>query len=131
MQLEILRRRTPEWVRQELWTGRLAYNLIRQSLLQSARASARQPHQLSFAASLSMPAHTRTRAPLLSDTPQNTACARERLASLRILNGHTHRVANRPNRVEPRAVQRRPAPLALLTKPRAAAQARLIAPPKT
>ena len=38
MQLDRLRRTRPERVRQELWTGLLAYNLIRQSLLQSALA---------------------------------------------------------------------------------------------
>ena len=41
MSLGILRRTRPEYVRQELWTGLLAYNLIRQSLLQSALASGR------------------------------------------------------------------------------------------
>ena len=41
MSLGILRRTRPEYVRQELWTGLLAYNLIRQSLLQSAQASGR------------------------------------------------------------------------------------------
>lgn len=63
--------------------------------------------------------------------PMVTVSARERLIALRILNGHSHRVANRPNRVEPRAVKRRPSPLALLTELRSAAQARLIAGPKT
>ena len=57
--------------------------------------------------------------------------ARERLIALRILNGHSHRVGNRPDRVEPRAVKRRPSPLALLTELRATARARLIAGQKT
>jgi hypothetical protein len=41
-------------------------------------------------------------------------------------------VGHRPNRIEPRAVKRRPQPLALLTKPRAEARADLLrrkAPP--
>ena len=38
MRLDRLRRTRPERVRQELWTGLLADNLIRQSLLQSALA---------------------------------------------------------------------------------------------
>ncbi len=128
MSLDVLRRQTPAAVRQELWTGLLAYNLVRQSMLQSALASTRQPHELSFAASLQMLANTWV---LAAVSPLVTVSARERLVALRILNGHSHRVANRPNRVEPRAVKRRPSPLALLTELRATAKARLIAGPKT
>lgn len=122
MRLGVLRRTRPEYVRQELWTGVLAYNLVRQSLLQSALASGRRPHQLSFAASLQMLANTWV---LAAVPPQITVSARERLIALRILNGHAHRVGHRPNRVEPRAVKRRPSPLALLTELRAAARDRL------
>ena len=35
--------------------------------------------------------------------PHTTSSVRERLIALRILNGHSHRVAHRPNRIEPRA----------------------------
>ena len=35
--------------------------------------------------------------------PHTTRNAGERLIALRILNGHSHRVAHRPNRIEPRA----------------------------
>ena len=133
MRLDLLRRTRPESVRQELWTGLLAYHLVRQSLLQSALASGRRPHQLSFAAALQMLANTWVLAPFVghgAQTPHTTRSARERLIALRILNGHSHRVAHRPNRIEPRAVKRRPAPLALLTEPRAAAKAKLCAGPK-
>ena len=128
----VLRRQTPAAVRQELWTGLLAYNLIRQSMRQSARAGERRPHQLSFAAALQIRSNTWVLAAVLNDSsvpPLVTISARERLVALRILNGHSHRVANRPNRIEPRAVKRRP--LALLTELRAVARARLIAGPKT
>lgn len=128
MSLDVLRRKTPAAVRQELWTGLLAYNLIRQSMLQSALASARQPHELSFAASLQMLANTWV---LAAVPPLVSVSACERLVALRILNGHSHPVANRANRVEPRAVKRRPSPLALLTELRSAARARLIANQKT
>jgi hypothetical protein len=128
MQLDVLRRKTPAAVRQELWTGLLAYNLIRQSILQSALAGECRPHQLSFAASLQMLANTWV---LAAVPPTVTISARERLVVLRILNGHAHRVANRPNRVEPRAVKRRPAPIALLTELRETARAKLIAGSKT
>ena len=38
-----------------------------------------------------------------------------------------HRVGNRPDRVEPRAIKRRPKPHRLLTKPRAEARLELLA----
>ena len=128
MKLDVLRRTRPEWVRQELWTGLLADNLIRQSLLQSALAGTLRPHPLSFAASLQMLTNTWV---LAAVPPLVTISARERLIALRILNGHSHRVGHRPNRVEPRAVKRRPHPLALLAEHRKAAQAKLLAGAKT
>ena len=117
MKLDVLRRKTPAAVRQELWTGLLAYNLVRQSMLQSSLAAECKPHELSFAASMQMLTNTW----LLAAVPAMvTISACERLVVLRILNGHFHRVANRPNRVEPRAVKRQPDPIALLTDPREA-----------
>jgi hypothetical protein len=49
------------------------------------------------------------------------------LVALRLEHGGSHRVGNRPDRVEPRAVKRRPKPHDLLTTPRAQARAALIA----
>jgi putative transposase len=123
MKLDVLRRMTPEAVRQELWTGILAYNLVRHSMLQSAIAGDRMPLQLSFAASLQMLANTWVVAVTPAVIGSRTA---ERLAELRVLNGESHRVGNRPNRVEPRAVKRRRDVIALLTKPRKEAQADLL-----
>jgi hypothetical protein len=128
MKLDVLRRKTPANVRQELWSGLLAYNLIRQSILQSAQAAGRCPCQLSFAASMQMLANTWV---LAAVPPVMTISARESLIALRILNGLSHRVANRPNRSEPRAVKRRPNPIALLTELRESARAKLITGPKT
>ena len=128
MQLDILRRKTPAAVRQEIWTGLLAYNLVRQSMLQSALAGKCRPHELSFAASLQMLTNTW----LLGVVPAHvTVNARQLLAALRVLNGHAHRVGNRPNRVEPRAVKRRRDPIALLTEPREALRDKLLAGSKT
>jgi hypothetical protein len=125
MKLDVLRRTKPEWVRQELWTGLLAYNLVRQSMLQSALGKDLSPHQLSFAASLQMLANTW----VLAAVPSlDSADARENLIALRILNGESHRVGNRPDRVEPRAVKRRPDPIALLALPRKLARAKLLEP---
>ena len=82
-----------------------------------------------------MLANTWTLATIPAHRTANTSTVntrtRERLVELRLRNGHSHRVANRPNRSEPRAVKRRPAPLALLSEPRAAARKRLVTAPKT
>ena len=83
------------------------------------------------AASRQLLAHTWVRASRVGDwQPPPLASVRlstrERLIALRFLHGHAQRVGHRPNRVEPRAVKRRPSPLALLTELRSAAQARLI-----
>jgi hypothetical protein len=124
MNLDVLRCKTPAMVRQELWTGLLAYNLIRQSMLQSASVAKCQPRQLSFTATMQMLANTYLTASALDDTNSDV---RERLIGLRLLQGRSHRVGNRPDRVEPRAVKRRPKPHDLLTTPRAEARAEMIA----
>jgi len=123
MKLAVLRCKTPAAVRQELWAGILAYNLIRQSMLQSAAGSERQPHELSFASTVQMISTTWV---LAAVSPMISISSREQLIALRILNGHSDRVNNRPNRVEPRAVKRRPNPIALLVESRKAAQAKLL-----
>ena len=124
MQLDVLRCKTPAMVRQELWAGLLVYNLIRQSMLQSAHEAERQPDELSFMATMQMLANTWLLATVVVD---GTCDAAEPLVTLRVVHGGSHRVGNRPDRVEPRAVKRRPKPHALLTKPRAQARAELVA----
>lgn len=123
LELDVLRRKTPERVRQELWTGLLAYDLIRQSMLQSAHANHQRPWQLSFTATLQMLASQWMTAAASSLSP----LARAALISLRLGHGSTHIVGNRPDRVEPRAIKRRPSQHDLLTKPRKQARAELLA----
>ena len=48
------------------------------------------------------------------------------LVTLRVVHGGSHRVGNRPDRVEPRAVKRRPKSHPLLTTPRGQARAALV-----
>ena len=124
MSLDVLRCKTPAMVRQELWTGLLAYNLIRQSMLQSARTAKRRPDELSFTATMQMLANTWLTAAVVVGTDSD---ATHPLIALRLAHGGLHRVGNRPDRVEPRAVKRRPKPHDLLNKPRAQARANLIA----
>jgi putative transposase len=123
LQLDVLRRTTPERIHQELWTGLLAYNLTRQSMLQSALASDRLPHELSFTAMLQMLANGW----LVNAVLAPHADLRTRLTELRLAIGYSHVVGNRPDRVEPRAIKRRPSQHDLLTIPRAEAIAALMA----
>ena len=99
----------------------MAYNLIRQTLLQSAREAGVLPRSLSFTAELQSIAASWL-VIVLSDDAQAGQLIDATLASLT-----EHAVGNRPDRIEPRAVKRRPKPLALLTKPRDQARAQLIA----
>lgn len=50
--MDVLRCKWPEMVRREIWTCLLAYNLIRQAMLEAALRSERSPRELSFTAAL-------------------------------------------------------------------------------
>jgi hypothetical protein len=118
--LDCLRCKSPEMVRKELWSGLLAYNLIRQAMAQSALGHGVSPRQLSFTAAMQKLAATWCLLPLADDA----------LAVLLVETQQAHlaghEVGHRPNRIEPRAVKRRPKPHALLTIPRAEARAALL-----
>lgn len=119
--IDVLRCKSPEMVRRELWTSLLAYNLVRQSMLNAAKTSVLSPRQLSFTAAMQQIAAGWT-AVMLMDDPPLVAWIEKQQRALAL-----HRVGNRPDRVEPRAIKRRPKPHKLLTKPRKEAQAELIA----
>lgn len=119
--LDVLRCKSPDMVRRELWTGLLAYNLIRQAMLQAALAADCSPRALSFTAALQKIAASWGTLPLSDDTASVLMIE----VHLRHLAGH--RVGNRPDRVEPRATKRRPKPHRLLTQPRQQARAALLA----
>jgi hypothetical protein len=120
MSLDVLRCKTPEMARTELWMGLLAYNLVRHSLLQAAHAAECSPRQLSFCAALQFTANIW----LLATVGRHDATA---LVELRLIHLASHRVGHRPNRIEPRAIKRRARAYDWLTQPRAAARAQLMA----
>jgi len=120
MGMDALRCKTPEMVRKEMWTCLLAYNLIRQTMLQSARESGLRPRELSFTAALQSIAASWL-VIVLSDDSVAATLIEASLASLTL-----HTIGHRPNRVEPRAVKRRPKPHDLLTTPRAEARNELL-----
>jgi putative transposase len=118
--MDVLRCKTPEMVRKETWICLLAYNLIRQTMLQAALAADRSPRQLSFTAAMQKIAASWA---TLSVCDEETLVL---LVTVHLKHLPAHKVGNRPNRVEPRAVKRRPKPHKLLNKPRAQARAELV-----
>ena len=120
MDMDDLRCKTPPMVHKEIWTGLLAYNLIRRTLLQSAQQSGQAPRTLSFSAGLQAVAASFQIIVVCSDS------VAAGLVSVQLENLTGHTVGHRPGRVEPRAVKRRPKPHALLTKPREQARAELL-----
>jgi len=118
--MDVLRAKSPEMVRREMGSCLLAYNLIRKTMLQSALRTGRSVRTMSFTAALQTVAASYTQ--IASVPPeQGRQLAENASTALR-----SPRVGHRPNRVEPRAVKRRPKPHPLLTKPRAEARAALL-----
>jgi putative transposase len=117
--IDVLRCETPEMVRKEIWVALLAYNLIRQTMLQAALKADLVPRDLSFTHALQTVAASWQLMPVLSTAGQAAQIAAALDGLKRPL------VGRRPNRIEPRAVKRRPKPHDLLTKPRAEARAEL------
>ena len=120
MGLDVLRCQTPAMVRKEIRSCLLTYNLIRQAMLEAAYQSGLVPRKLSFALAMQTIAASSGMLAVANDELTSRLIA----AQLASLSQQT--VGNRPNRVEPRAVKRRPQPIALLTKPRAEARAELL-----
>ena len=120
MQMDVLRCKTPQMVRKELWMHVLAYNLVRQLMLEAATAAQVSPRDLSFKGTLQTLVAF---AGVGGSGPPQRSDARYR-AILRAVA--SHRVNNRPDRVEPRAVKRRAKPYDLLNEPRAVVKARLL-----
>jgi Transposase DDE domain len=112
LQMDVLRGKTPEMVRKEIWAHLLAYNLVRKVMAQAAQEYEVEPWTISFKATLQT---------LRAFALPLMTCARTKLPEMieeLLLAIARHSVGNRPGRVEPRALKRRPKPYDLLTKPR-------------
>ena len=108
--MDILRAKTPEMVRTELWSCLLVYNLLRQSMLQAARTAGRACRTLSLTATLQMLGNLWLAAAIISVDAE--------LRALFQTHQITLKVGNRPGRNEPRVNKRRPKMLKLMTEPR-------------
>lgn len=108
MGMGILSCKTPDMVVKEIWTNLLAYNLIRFMMVQSALLLDILPRSISFKHSLQLWLCVQDKVDQLDPDQYRTL--------LRLMA--QQRVGDRPGRIEPRAVKRRPKPIPLLMKPR-------------
>jgi len=102
LQMDHLRCKTPERVRNEFYTHLLGYNLIRGVMAVAAFQSGRSPWEISFKGTLQTLDQF---LPILLSRISNEAWCAALLAAVA-----THIVGNRPDRIEPRLVKRRPKP---------------------
>ena len=116
MGMDVLSCKTPEMVLKEIWVHLLAYNLIRLMMAQSALLVDITPRSISFKHCLQL---------WLIGVQTIDTWNDAQLHGLFVLMSQ-QRVGNRPGRIEPRAVKRRPKAYPLLTKPREQARIKVI-----
>ena len=115
MQMDLLRCKTPELVRKEIWTHVLAYNLIRTIMAQAASQHGIPPRTVSFKATIQI---LEAFQPVIAHQGHWGMKHRQELYQQLLDAIVKHRVANRPDRFEPRMTKRRPKNYNRLTKPR-------------
>lgn len=108
--MDVLRAKTPEMVRTELWSCLLAYNLIREAMLRAAERAGRCCRSMSLTAAMQM-----LGALWLANAIHGSSAE---LRSLFQKHQLTTKVGHRPGRNEPRVNKRRPKILKLMTQPR-------------
>ena len=118
MRMDILRCKTPEMVRKEIWAHLLAYNLLRTVMAVAAAEHGIEPREVSFKGA---------KQAVTAFAPKIEAARPEERAALidALLRAVAyHRVGGRPGRCEPRARKRRPKRGNSLMQPRATAKLR-------
>jgi len=114
MQMDILRCKTPELVRKEIWTHILAYNLMRTIIAQAAAKHSVEPRTISFKGAIQT---LEAFQPLIA-AHEDCVSSRRRLYDRLLDAVATHRVADRPDRFEPRQRKRRQKKYDRMMKPR-------------
>jgi putative transposase len=115
--MDMLRCKTPEMVRKEIWMTMLGYNVIRALMVAASEEHGRDPRQVSFKGAL------QTLQEFAMGLREGTLQQRRWLWDILLKSIAGDAVGYRPDRVEPRAKKRRPKPYPLLTIPRWQAQA--------
>lgn len=110
LQMDHLRCKTPERVRNEFYMHLVAYNLIRQLMATAAFRAGVSPWTISFKGALQT---INNFAPLLTSRITTLEWCEALLDAIA-----THEVGNRPDRVEPRVVKRRPKQYKHMRRPR-------------
>ena len=123
MQMRVLRCKTPELVRKELWTHILAYNLIRTVMAQAASKHGLEPRSISFKGAMQT---LEAFQPVIALRGEDDDAYRARLYEQLLKAIARHRVADRPDRYEPRLRKRRPKHYGFLRKPRRQAKRDLV-----
>jgi hypothetical protein len=115
MQMDMLRCLRPEQVRKEIWTHVLAYNLIRTIMAQTASQHGIAPRTISFKATLQV---LEAFQPVIAEQAHRGVEHLDVLYRQMLRAIAQHRVADRPDRFEPRMTKRRPKNYVRLTRPR-------------
>jgi hypothetical protein len=121
--MDLLRCKTPELVRKEIWAHVLAYNLIRTVMAQAASREGVEPRSISFKATLQVLEAFR---PLIAYRAHRGGGHRAALYEQLLAAIAVHRVADRPDRFEPRMAKRRPKRYDRLTRPRREIKLRML-----
>jgi hypothetical protein len=116
MKMDILRCKSPEMVRKEIWAHLLAYNLLRTVMAVAAAESDTEPRKISFKGAKQ--AVTAFAPKIEAAQPED----RGRLIDALLGTVAYHRVGERSGRWEPRANKRRPSYKTRLMQPRAVAK---------
>ena len=115
LQMDMLRCKTPELVRKEIWTHVLAYNLIHTVMAQAAAVHGMAPRSISFKGALQLLEAFR---PLIAYQEDRGPDHREALYRQLLRAIAAQRVGDRPDRFEPRRTKRRPKGYPRLSRPR-------------
>jgi len=123
MQMDVLRCKTPELVRKEVWTHILAYNLIRTIMAQAASRHGVEPRTISFKGALQT---LEAFQPLIAFQGDHSAVFRQYLYLQLLDSIALHHVADRPDRFEPRYKKRKSKRYIELKMPRREAKAAML-----
>ncbi|QDV39203.1 hypothetical protein [Tautonia plasticadhaerens] len=113
--MDRLRCKSPKLVRKEIWAHVLAYNLIRTVMAQAAAGADVTPRSISFKATLQVLEAFR---PLIACRAELGAGYLAALYEPLLRAIAVHRVADRPDRFEPRMVRKGPRGYEELKRPR-------------
>lgn len=122
MKMECMRCKTPALVRKEIWTHAIAYNLIRTTVAQAAIEHGLLPRTISFKGAMQTLEAFQPIIALRGNQASTRASLYRQLLDAIVL----HRVADRPNRFEPRRLKRRHKHYVPLTVPRAEAKRQIL-----